>query len=156
MMLPLIAVIVAAQVCGPEQCEALCAVDTDNDGLSDATEAALGTNPDLVDTDGDGLTDLIEVVTRTDPTSIDTDGDGFCDGPRIVGACTGLEDLNADGANQPDESDPRCVDTLEGLNGERVGGSRLSCASAGPAHSLWLFLALLRRRRPPCLRLRRR
>ena len=34
-----------------------CDADDDNDGLSDITEASLGTDPLLVDTDGDGLDD---------------------------------------------------------------------------------------------------
>ncbi|MFP2964292.1 hypothetical protein ACLEPN_42965, partial [Myxococcus sp. 1LA] len=37
------------------------AVDTDGDGLSDAEEIALGTDPNNPDTDGDGLPDGIEV-----------------------------------------------------------------------------------------------
>jgi hypothetical protein len=36
-------------------------VDSDGDGLIDAQEADLGTNPAAVDTDGDGLDDLFEV-----------------------------------------------------------------------------------------------
>ncbi len=43
--------------------------DSDNDGLSDARERELGTNPRAIDTDGDGVTDLGEVDgTGTDPT----------------------------------------------------------------------------------------
>ncbi|MEM9067309.1 MAG: hypothetical protein AAGE52_02345 [Myxococcota bacterium] len=43
--------------------------DSDNDGLSDARERELGTNPRAIDSDGDGVTDLGEVDgTGTDPT----------------------------------------------------------------------------------------
>lgn len=65
--------------------------DSDFDGLTDAQEAALGTDPFKPDTDGDGLTDLDEVDNDgdpntytagvdTDPTNPDTDGDGLLDG----------------------------------------------------------------------------
>ncbi|MCX6800186.1 MAG: hypothetical protein NT091_03500, partial [Candidatus Falkowbacteria bacterium] len=82
-------------------------VDTDHDGLTDAEEQKLGTNPLLVDTDGDGLTDYEEVnvyftsslatdtdsdaltdyeeVNKyfTDPLKKDTDGDGYDDGVEV-------------------------------------------------------------------------
>jgi serine/threonine protein kinase len=54
--------------------------DTDGDGLSDAEERRLGTDPALRDTDGDGLPDGEEVGGVTDPTVADTDGDGLSDG----------------------------------------------------------------------------
>jgi hypothetical protein len=72
--------------------------DTDDDGLSDAFETDIGTDPDLADSDGDGLTDDVEVgfdgdLTAYDPydpvtnpngtdlnaNRIDTDGDGIDD-----------------------------------------------------------------------------
>ncbi|MFQ5883737.1 MAG: S8 family serine peptidase, partial [Thermoplasmata archaeon] len=55
--------------------------DSDQDGLTDDEEEALGTNPNDPDTDNDGLSDLYEVgVSITDPTNPDTDGDGIIDG----------------------------------------------------------------------------
>ncbi|HWJ07785.1 MAG TPA: PASTA domain-containing protein, partial [Nocardioides sp.] len=42
-------------------------VDTDGDGLSDADEAAAGTNPNVADTDLDGISDGQEVAAGTDP-----------------------------------------------------------------------------------------
>ncbi len=42
-------------------------VDTDGDGLTDAEERLLGTNPALVDTDGDGFSDGEEVRNGFDP-----------------------------------------------------------------------------------------
>lgn len=42
-------------------------IDSDRDGLFDAEEAALGTNPNLADTDGDGYSDKEEVETGHDP-----------------------------------------------------------------------------------------
>ena len=54
--------------------------DRDGDGLTDAREADLGTDPDLADTDGDGLLDGEEVDGYgTDPFEFDTDGDGYPD-----------------------------------------------------------------------------
>jgi hypothetical protein len=45
----------------------VCDEDDDGDGLSDAEEAALGTDPLLADTDGDGFDDGTEVAVGTDP-----------------------------------------------------------------------------------------
>jgi len=63
------------------------AVDTDNDGLSDATEAALGTDPNNADTDSDGLADgaggIVPLAAL--PGGVDTDGDGFVDGEQDFG-----------------------------------------------------------------------
>jgi len=42
-------------------------IDTDDDGLSDAAESNLETNPALVDTDGDATGDGQEMVDGTDP-----------------------------------------------------------------------------------------
>lgn len=42
-------------------------IDSDRDGLTDAEEAKLGTDPHLVDTDGDGYSDKQEVDTGHDP-----------------------------------------------------------------------------------------
>ena len=54
-------------------------VDTDDDGLTDAEEALLGTNGNAEDSDGDGLADGAEIGIGTDPLLADTDGDGFGD-----------------------------------------------------------------------------
>jgi len=56
-----------------------CDSDDDNDGLSDAEEASLGTNPLLADTDSDGVDDNSDAFPN-DPTEIaDADGDGIGD-----------------------------------------------------------------------------
>ena len=44
-------------------------LDTDGDGLTNATEISLGTNPNLIDSDSDGLPDGWEVSRNLDPTS---------------------------------------------------------------------------------------
>lgn len=109
--------------------------DDDFDGLDNATECALGTDPRNPDTDGDGLSDRLEVnyprICVADdpadqvrpPPSCETDAD--CPG----GSCRGLDPLNpdSDGDGVPDgqedgngdgvidpsrgETDPRLVDT---------------------------------------------
>ena len=58
--------------------------DTDGDGLTDAEEADLGTDPDNVDSDGDGLSDYDEVNGNSDPLVVDTDGDGYDDGDEVA------------------------------------------------------------------------
>src|SRR5262249_25893953 len=66
-------------------------VDSDNDGLCDAFERIIGTNPMVADTDGDGLNDGIEVLQiGTNPTDIDTDSDGISDGVEVRGY-TGID-----------------------------------------------------------------
>ena len=60
--------------------------DLDGDGLTNAEEVALGTDPNDPDTDDDGLTDGDEVnIHHTDPTNPDTDGDGLTDGDEVDG-----------------------------------------------------------------------
>ena len=55
--------------------------DADGDGLSDADEARLGSDPNNPDSDGDGKHDGDEVHHMgTDPTKKDSDGDGVADG----------------------------------------------------------------------------
>ncbi|MFA5129714.1 MAG: hypothetical protein WC477_02200 [Patescibacteria group bacterium] len=59
-------------------------IDSDGDGLSDADEVQLGTDPHSADTDGDGLSDGDEVhLWHTDPLKADTDGDGYSDGAEV-------------------------------------------------------------------------
>jgi len=59
--------------------------DSDADGLSDAEEVALGTDPFNPDTDRDKLSDYDEVrVYHTDPLNPDTDYDGLQDGAEVM------------------------------------------------------------------------
>jgi hypothetical protein len=57
--------------------------DTDFDGLTDAEENKLGTNPFNPDTDGDGLFDGWEIENSIDPNDADSDDDGITDGGEI-------------------------------------------------------------------------
>ncbi|WP_141328793.1 vWA domain-containing protein [Myxococcus sp. AB025B] len=79
--------------------------DTDGDGLTDARERELGTDPNRVDTDGDGFSDGVEVYFRDrgvdfDPTQVaDPDGGGLDKGcPPLLRAsdsdCDGLLDCD--------------------------------------------------------------
>jgi cysteine-rich repeat protein len=52
-----------------------CEVDSDSDGLSDAQEQAIGTNPNAADSDVDGLTDGDEFTRGLNPLSPDSDED---------------------------------------------------------------------------------
>ncbi len=57
--------------------------DSDNDGISDKEEEALGSDPHDPDTDKDGLLDGDEIKLGTDITNPDTDSDGFLDGDEV-------------------------------------------------------------------------
>lgn len=87
-------------------------VDTDGDGLDDATEELIGTSPLVRDTDGDGFSDFLEYHLRdsgfdplypddADCTQTtdreDTDGDGLlnCE-ERFIGTSLQLADTDAD------------------------------------------------------------
>ncbi|MDZ7771165.1 MAG: OmpA family protein [Balneolaceae bacterium] len=100
-------------------------VDTDGDGLTDAEEMDLGTDPNNPDTDGDGLTDGDEVNQyNTDPLNEDTDGDGLTDGAEVNSHNTDPNnpDSDGDGLNDGDEinqyrTDPNNPDSDgDGLN----------------------------------------
>lgn len=62
--------------------------DTDGDGLSDAQEVAMGTNPNNPDSDGDGIFDGLEVTLGRNPAVPDvfgdSDGDGIIDRTEIL------------------------------------------------------------------------
>lgn len=94
--------------------------DSDGDGLTDADEGALGTDPNLADTDGDGLSDFDEVDNDgnagdyqpgvdTDPLNPDTDGDGLDDGAESGTSATNADsdgDGIGDGVENELGSDP--------------------------------------------------
>ncbi len=97
--------------------------DSDGDGLTDAEEQLLGTDPDIPDTDEDGLNDGDEVTTyNTNPLDPDTDGDNLTDGDEINQFLTDplLVDTDGDGFSDDVEisagSDPNNQnDTLNGV-----------------------------------------
>jgi hypothetical protein len=93
-------------------------LDSDQDGLPDDLEIALGLDPFNPDTDGngipdgmedgdrDGLPNIGEVILGLDPLNPDTNGNGIRDG---------AEDFDFDGISNGDEirlgTDPRKIDT---------------------------------------------
>lgn len=80
--------------------------DTDGDGLSDADEAALASDPLNADYDADGILDGREVnELGTDPLNYDTDGDGLLDGPEVdqYGTSPVVFDTDGDGVSDGDE-----------------------------------------------------
>lgn len=80
--------------------------DTDGDGLSDAEEAAYGSDPLNRDYDADGILDGEEVYTYgTDPLNNDSDGDGLLDGEEAFqhGTSPVGTDADGDGLGDADE-----------------------------------------------------
>ncbi len=85
-------------------------IDTDTDGLTDAEEATLGTDPNNPDTDGDGLLDGTEVDVAQgsgcpNPLDADSDGDTLSDGEEVAGG-TNPCGVDTDGDGIPDNEDP--------------------------------------------------
>jgi hypothetical protein len=69
--------------------------DSDDDGLPDGVELAIGTDPFDPDSDDDGLSDGDEVnVHGTDPLDADSDDDGLSDGDEVN--VHGTDPLDAD------------------------------------------------------------
>jgi hypothetical protein len=92
------------------------ALDTDEDGLSDVREAALGTDPNNPDTDGDGLLDGDEVTRGTSPFDTDSDHDGLTDSAEVTrGTDPLIADTDGDGLNDGAEvalgTNPLAADT---------------------------------------------
>ena len=88
-------------------------VDSDGDGLTDAQETALGTDPLLPDSDDDGVSDSDEIdFYGTDALDPDTDHDGLDDTEELLtyGANPLLADTDGDDLSDGDEvtagSDP--------------------------------------------------
>ena len=72
--------------------------DTDEDGLTDAQELRLSTDPTNPDTDRDGIKDGEEVRRyKTDPLRADTDGDTISDGDEILKYRTDANQTDTDG-----------------------------------------------------------
>ena len=92
--------------------------DTDNDGLTNAEEIALGTSISSADSDGDGISDAIEVADGTNPKDSDSDGDGQSDGQEKVAGT----DANDAASNFVDSDNDGLSDDYEAtLAGEDTG-----------------------------------
>lgn len=92
--------------------------DADADGISDAAEVAIGTDPHKTDSDGDGLPDAFEAFgTCTHPAYADSDGDGTPDNEEIdIDDANSYLDTDQDGLLNGQEvaefnSDPNKLDT---------------------------------------------
>jgi len=91
-------------------------VDSDDDGLPDGQEIAIGTDPFDPDTDDDGLNDGQEVeVHGTDPLDADSDDDGLSDGDEVnVHGTDPLDpDSDDDGLSDGDEVNVHGTDPLD-------------------------------------------
>jgi outer membrane protein OmpA-like peptidoglycan-associated protein len=72
--------------------------DPDGDGLTNAEEKQLGTNPKVADSDGDGLNDGDEIHKyKTNPLKADSDGDGLNDGDEALNYKTDPNKADTDG-----------------------------------------------------------
>ena len=69
-------------------------VDTDGDGLEDARELELGTDPNKPDTDGDGINDGQEVSDGTDPLDPNDPNPGNANTPTAVQVMVGTAALD--------------------------------------------------------------
>ncbi|PZR23313.1 MAG: hypothetical protein DI539_03410 [Flavobacterium psychrophilum] len=105
--------------CVPNPAFATC--DQDGDGLTNAQEASIGTNPTVADTDGDGINDGAEVTAGSNPLNpcspnanspvCDQDGDGLTNAQEATaGTNPTVADTDGDGVNDGAEvtgsSDP--------------------------------------------------
>ncbi len=141
--------------------------DSDGDGLTDAQEALLGSDPELSDSDGDGFNDGLEWRLRVsgldllDPTDarcpdyerVDTDGDGLLDCEEgVLGSSRRRFDSDADGVPDSLEiaysADPRSPSPLrdmqidtDGDGGTDADELRWHTDPKVPDNSAWAKLA---------------
>lgn len=94
--------------------------DPDGDGLINAREFFLKTDPRKADTDGDSLTDKEELVRGTNPLSADTDGDGIADGKEVEFG-TNPQLLDTDGDGVSDATDPFPLEKLFSKDTDKDG-----------------------------------
>jgi thiol-disulfide isomerase/thioredoxin len=132
----------------------LVACDSDGDGLSNAEEADLGTDPDAADSDADGLDDGDEVAQGTNPLEADSDGDGLTDGEEVTGGTDPNsqdtdEDGYLDGWEVAEGTDPTNAESLiyTGLwpynpNKDDAGGPDLAAAQVAIGEMLARFTAV--------------
>ena len=114
--------------------------DTDGDGIPDADEVRIGTNPVAADAgadpDGDGLYNIEEWQHGTDPHLADTDGDGCPDGQEVLNVRS--DPLVADifWATPSDRSTPVPADAFAAATGTWRNGGDGSVFAAERAGSL--------------------
>lgn len=94
--------------------------DPDDDGLINAREFFLKTDPAKADTDGDGINDKEELVRRTNPLNADTDSDGIADGKEVeLGTNPLSADTDSDGVS--DALDPFPLEKLFSKDSDKDG-----------------------------------
>jgi len=103
--------------------EAGAPVDSDGDGLTDAEEQSLGTNPNNADTDGDGIDDGVEVGSISSPN--DADGDGLIDALESATA-------DADGDGVADQFDAANNDPNNDSDGDGFSNAEELAAGTDP------------------------
>ncbi|MEI6178648.1 MAG: hypothetical protein WCS43_17280, partial [Verrucomicrobiota bacterium] len=82
-------------------------VDSDGDGLTDAEEYVMATDPNNPDSDGDTLADLVEILAGTAPNNPDSDNDGLTDGEEYaLGTNPNKADTDEDGSNDSEDAVP--------------------------------------------------
>jgi hypothetical protein len=94
--------------------------DPDKDGLTNADEKTLGTDPKNPDSDGDGLLDGVEKKAGTNPLNPDSDGDGIGDKAEVGADPTKPLDTDGDGkpnANDADDDGDGILTKNENYNG---------------------------------------
>ena len=131
--------------------------DLDGDGLVNADEIALGTDPSDPDTDGDGLTDGDEVhVHGTLPGLADTDGGSVSDGDEILAGTLPLDPsddvpvppaagdgiVSLDGLGTPSGTGftltwPTGTDTQRGSCQSSAPSGEVAIAFTAPTTGLW-------------------
>ena len=95
--------------------------DTDDDGLSNAAEYRLGSDPLSADTNANGIPDGQEVGPGRRPTDPDTDGDGLSNALEVErGTDPLVADTDRDG-------------TADGADCYPLDNTRTSCASSNPS-----------------------
>jgi MYXO-CTERM domain-containing protein len=109
----------------------VCDSDADGDGLANDIEQRLGTAPLLVDTDGDGIPDATEVGDPNAPYN--TDGDGYIDPLDEDSDADGISDrvekgagdspVDTDGDSRPDYRD---TDSDDDRVNDRIDNCRLT------------------------------
>jgi hypothetical protein len=99
------------------------AADTDQDGLSNAAEYRMGTDPLNPDTNGDGLPDGVEAQMGQPPFSPDSDADGLLNSKEI--------ELGTD----PDRPDTDGDGVLDGADCAPLDATRSSCPTDQNDHT---------------------
>ena len=122
--------------------------DADGDLISNADEAAAGSDPYNPDSDYDGLTDSDETnLSGTDPTLPDSNGDGVSDYNELYGnytvdsdtSGTGFTpyDYDGDGINDPVDPDPFSPQNDPDSDGDYVSDSQDSDPWSASVWSDW-------------------